>query len=144
MYLVLCHCAIRAINDVNYNETHSHTDENLQGIYRVCEKNGMIPPSLWSPKVRTFWENDPNKSCKNHEELFFGDLELNLEGHLKVIIEFLNGNPLFDTSGFEKGGKFYVRIRCHISGQSEGPFENQISDNHRICSEGQYRKEWLE
>jgi len=33
------------------------------------------------------------KVCQDHEGLSFGDLELNLEGHLEVIIEFLNGNP---------------------------------------------------
>jgi len=41
-------------------------------------------------KVRTFWENEPNKSCRGHEGLSFGDLELDLEGHLKVNFEFYN------------------------------------------------------
>jgi len=43
-------------------------------------------------KIRIFWENEPNKSCKDYERLFFGDLELDLkldfeldlEDHLKV------------------------------------------------------------
>jgi len=29
LYLVTYHCAIRAINDVNYSKTYSHTDESL-------------------------------------------------------------------------------------------------------------------
>jgi len=47
----------------------------------------------------TFWENDPNKSCRDHEGLFFGDFELDLEldfeDYLKVNIEFLSRNPIF-------------------------------------------------
>jgi len=35
LYLVTCQYAIRAINDVNYNKTHSHTHETLLGIYEI-------------------------------------------------------------------------------------------------------------
>jgi len=59
------------------------------------------------PKVRTFWENDSNKSCRDHEGLSFSDLELNLEDHLKSILNFLN--PFFDPR-FEKRGKFDVQM----------------------------------
>jgi len=45
-------------------------------MYRIFEKNG-IP--VWSPKVRTFWENDPNKNCSGHERLSFGDLDFELD-----------------------------------------------------------------
>jgi len=41
------------------------------------------------------------------KDLSFGDLEYDLEDHLKINSEFLNGNPFFDP-GFEKGGKFCV------------------------------------
>jgi len=33
LYFVTCQCAIRAINDVSYNETSTHIHETLQGIY---------------------------------------------------------------------------------------------------------------
>jgi len=64
---------------------------NIQGIRKEWDP--------LSPEVRTFTENDPNKSCRGHEVLSFGDLEidleLDLEDHLKVNFNFLNGNPLF-------------------------------------------------
>jgi len=44
----------------------------------------------------TFWEKDANKRCRNHEGLSFGDLEFDFEGHLKVNVEFLNGNFFFN------------------------------------------------
>lgn len=60
----------------------------MMSIYRVFEKKGTFP---WSPKVCTL-KNDQNKSCRGHERLSFDDLKLDLEGHLKINFEFLNGN----------------------------------------------------
>jgi len=68
-------------------------------VYKVLVKNGN-PPMI---SKSTFWENDPNKSCRDYEGLSFGDFELDLEldleldfeDYLKVNIEFLNENPLF-------------------------------------------------
>jgi len=57
----------------------------------------MGPPDL--QQYALFGKMDPNKSCKGHEGLSFGDFELDLEldfeGQLKVNIEFLIGNLLF-------------------------------------------------
>jgi len=43
---------------------------------------------------------------RGHDYLLI-DLELDLVGHLKINIEFFNGNPFFEPR-FEKGRKFYV------------------------------------
>jgi len=102
----MTHCIIYNIYTIS-----SHAFWNLSNfmVYKVFKKNGT---SLWSPKVRTFWENNPNKNC-SHKGLFFDDLELDLEfdikDHLKVNIEFFNGNPLFLFLDLKKAGNFTFR-----------------------------------
>jgi len=67
--------------------------------------------SLWPPKIRTFWENDPNKSCRDHEGLSLVTLNLTLKVIWRSTLNFLMKILFFDP-GFEKGGQFYVQIRC--------------------------------
>jgi len=61
-----------------FNETIKEKRKDFILLYKVFKKNGT-PYDL---QKYTFWENDPNKSCRGHEELSFGldfDFELDLE-----------------------------------------------------------------